>query len=186
MTARDPRLASHSLRDDERPSPRRPITMPRELWARIDAARGEQSCAEWLRAAALAKLDGHADSLFVELEAAARLLVERLTTGGLTPARRLAAVRRDLPALVEILRELDQARGWPVRDPTLGEGVDVEPAGLDHAEALARLCALSLDREQAERWLGRARGLAPGPNGARDNALREIVREHLAYLAAAR
>jgi hypothetical protein len=128
VTARDPRLASHSLRDDERPSPRRPITMPRELWARIDAARGEQSCAEWLRAAALAKLDGHTDGLLVQLEEAARLLVERLTTGDVTPARRLAAVRRDLPALVETLRELDQARGWPVRDPTLGQGVDVEPA----------------------------------------------------------
>lgn len=125
MTARDPRLAAHSLRDDERPSPRRPITMPRDLWARIDAARGEQSCAEWLREAAIAKLDGHADSLLVELEETARLLVERLTTGAdATPEERLGAIRRDLPALVDILRELDQARGRPVRDPTLGEGID--------------------------------------------------------------
>ena len=120
MTARDPRLASHSLRDDERPSPRRPITMPRELWARIDLAVGGGRISPWLREAALAKLDG---APFDQLEHVTRLLVERLTTGDVTPARRLAAVRRDLPALVEILRELDQARGRPVRDPTLGEGV---------------------------------------------------------------
>ena len=118
MTARDPRLAAHSLRDDERPSPRRPITMHRDLWARIDAARGEQSCAEWLREAAVAKLESREDGLLVQIEETARLLVGRLTTGDLTPARRLAAVRREFPAFVEILRELDQARGRPVRTRT--------------------------------------------------------------------
>ena len=124
MTARDPRLASHSLRDDERPSPRRPITMHRDLWARIDAARGEQSCAEWLRAAAIAKLESRADGLLVQLEEAARLLVERLTTGDLTPAKRLASIRRELPAILDLLAELDRVRGYLPRDPTLGQGID--------------------------------------------------------------
>jgi hypothetical protein len=64
MTARDPRLASHSLRDDERPSPRRPITKPRELWARIDAAVAARgiSRAAWLQEAAREKLERERDA----------------------------------------------------------------------------------------------------------------------------
>lgn len=71
--------------------------------------------------------EGEIVTLREQLEETARILVERITTGEHTPEERLVAIKAEVPALRDILNDLDKARGFgraPISDDDPPDSVD--------------------------------------------------------------
>lgn len=72
-------------------------------------------------------------TLFERLEETARILVERLTTGEHTAEYRLAGIRAELPALRDVLNDLDKVRGYS-REPIPDDEEDDTPDSVDPSD----------------------------------------------------